>query len=212
MRSEIELLRAEPAEARPLGVDDEAKAILGYVVADAGPFKTGRGEFDEASLKAIVKLINSEPVGLAVNYGHHAERPGTPEALDAFLGRAKNARIDEDRVRADLYFDPVAFLSVSGMVSRGHYLMARVKSDPASLSTSLVLNAEKIDRFDNRSRRKLDDRGNPLPPLWRPTGLLSSDVVSRGDAVHRGILAAENSGELDLKRRRWEQKKRTAGK
>ena len=189
----LESLRAS-ATGSPIGVDEENKVINGYVVAEAGAFKTGRGEFDGASLAAIVKLINAASEGVLVNYGHH-ENVGSPEALDAFLGRAKNARIDGDKVRADLHFNPTAFMSHTGGVSRGERLLQRAKTDPGSFSTSLRVAVDKV-------------RNGNGPPVWRPLAIRSSDVVYIGDAVHGGILSADDSGADEDLRLRWRNRKR----
>lgn len=190
-----EYLRAGIASGRPVGVDKEAKVIHGYVVAQGGVFKTGRGEFNGESLAAIAGLINASPDGIVVNYGHH-ENLGSPDALDAFLGRAKNARVDGDKVRADLHFNPVAFLSHTGGVSRGERLMERAATDPASFASSLVLATDKVPRRN-------------APPLWKPLAIQSSDVVYVGDAVHGGILSATDSeADDEAMRLRWRNLKR----
>ncbi len=193
-----EFLRAGIASARPVGVDEEAKVIRGYVLAEAGDFKTGRGKFDGGSLAAIVNIINAAADGVPSNYGHQPDI-GSSDALDAFLGRAKNAYVDGDKARADLHLDPVAFLSHNGGVSRGERLMQRAKSDPASFASSLVVAADK------------ERKGNG-PPLWKPLAIMSSDIVSSGDAVHGGILSAEDTeGADDEARIRLRNLKRKAG-
>jgi hypothetical protein len=123
---------------------------------------------------------------------------GSSDALDAFLGRAKNAYVDGDKARADMHLDPVAFMSHNGGVSRGERLMQRAKSDPASFATSLVVAAEKV-------------RSGAGPPLWKPLAIQSSDVVYIGDAVHGGILAADDTeGQDDEARMRLRNLKRKA--
>lgn len=191
-----EYLRAGIASGQPVGVDEEAKVINGYVVAQLGPFKTGRGEFDADGLAAIVKLINAQPGGIPVNYGHNQD-VGSSEALDAFLGRAKNARVDRGSVRADLHFNDVAFMSHNGGVSRGERLMQRAKSDPASFASSLVLAADK---------RPAARRGQP--PVWHAMEIQSSDIVYVGDAVHTGILSADERAADEELRAHWADLKR----
>ena len=193
----LEYLRAGVASGQPVGVDEEAKVIRGYVVAQAGPFKTGRGTFEADGLAAIVKLINSQPDGIVVNYGHH-ENVGSPDAMDAFLGRAKNAWIDRDRVRADLHFNPVAFMSHNGGASRGERLLQRAKTDPGSFASSLVVASDKRPR-----------RGQP--PSWLPLAIQSSDIVYLGDAVHGGILSADERAATEELRAEWEELKKKSG-
>ncbi len=171
----------------------------------------GRGEFDDAGLAAIVRLARADGAGLKVRFGHpDLTHPGKREdELSSFLGRAKNARVDGDRVRADLHFDPVAFLPIQGGVSRGDYLLARAKSDPASFGASPALSADKEFRMDNHRKPRRDGDGDTLPPLWRPITLGSVDIVDRGAAAPGGFLAAGISDEQ--LRRRWANAKRKAG-
>lgn len=198
-----EMLRAAPVSANAKGVDKENNIITGYIVAQLGTFKTGRGEFSQDSLKQIVKLMNGSPDGVPVNYGHQSD-PGAGQTLDAFLGMSKNARVDGNAVRADLHFLPDS----TGRVEK---LMQRAEHAPSSFGSSLVLQADKQFRLDNRGHRKLDATGQPLPPVWMPLAILGSDVVSVGDAVHSGFLAAEETDADELLRARWRNTKRKAG-
>lgn len=194
----IEYLRAGVTSGRPIGVDEANRVINGYVVAELGAFKTGRGAFDRESLALIEKIINDSPDGVVSNYGHQ-ENVGSSDALDAFLGRAKASWVDGNKVRANLHLDDVAFLSHNGGISRGERLLKRAKTDPGSFGSSLVLAAEKI-------------RAKAGPPIWRPLEIASSDIVAIGDAVHGGILSADDSALQDEEIRiRWRNTKRRAG-
>lgn len=170
-----------------VSVDRENKVIRGYVVAQSGPFKTpGRGEFDEQSLRKIVKLINATPKGLKSRFAHPSL---SEDGIGKFLGRARDARLDKDRVRANLHLDPSSFSTPSGDL--GGYVMDLAETDPDAFSSSLVLRIDKIKRTDKRGRPEKDEEGNDLPPLWRPTELHASDVVDEGDAVD-GFLSADS--------------------
>lgn len=186
----MEVLRSGSTGASPIGVDDTGRSINGYIVAEIGVFETGRGEFDRESLAAIVRLMNENPEGTPVNYGHYVDT-GTPDALSGFLGFAKNARLDGNKVRADLKFDSSAFVLQNG-TNRGEYLLTRAKSAPASFGSSLVLKADKSYRLDARGRKQTDSDGALLPPIWRPKVIRSSDLVSRGDATPGGLLSADD--------------------
>lgn len=192
------------ARAGDIGVDREKDAILGCVVAQEGPFKTeDRGAFDMKSLRTIRDQINAEDLGLKSRFMHpHASDDG----LGKYLGRMKNARMDKkmvrdeqddslfhevNLVRADLYFDASAHETPHGDLAG--YLMKRCESDPDSLSSSLVLMTDEEMQLDEKGRPALDDDGNPLPPLWRPTKLHASDIVDMGDAVD-GLLSANTDG------------------
>lgn len=197
MPAQSEWLRANTQGA--IGVDRANKAILGYVVAQAGPFlePDPRGEFDEKALKQIVKLMKLNKNGTKMRLGH----PGASEdSLSKYMGRAKNPRLDSVTVtkngeqvtlmavRADAYLSETAFEG-NPNGNLGDYIMARAEEDPDSLSSSLVLQVEEEFRLEKNGTRKLGDDGKPLPPLWRPLAIHASDFVDSGAAVD-GLLSA----------------------
>src|SRR5262249_49790922 len=112
----------------------------------------------------------------------------TSTNLLTFLGRAYGARLDGNKVRADLHFDKTASnLPVLGNVKR--YLIDRVRSDPSSLSSSLVLSGIEVDANDRSAA-----------PVWVPTGIESSDIVAKGAAV--GSLLSPAPKRIDVYRSR----------
>ncbi len=194
VKTTTEWLRAD-TEGRPVGVDRETNVIHGYVVAQQGSFKTeGRGEFDHKSLSQIVKLMRAEPEGLKVRLGHPTL---SDDGLAKYIGRAKKPRLETmmsadatgevrefELVRADLHISDLAMNEpIGGGMPLGEYIMRRAEEDPASFSSSLVLDTDQEMRLDPKGRPKLDEQGNELPPLWRPKALHASDVVDTGDAV-----------------------------
>jgi len=195
-----EWLKAD-AGGRPIGVDREKKAILGYVVAQLGPFKSeGRGEFDEQSLQSIVELMSAKPKGTKSRFTHPSL---SEDGLGNYVGRAREPRLDSVKlesgatvaaVRADLYLSPAAFISPKGDL--GTYLLDLADDDSDALSSSLVLRVERKYRLNEDGSRKTDAAGNPLPPLWRPQQIHASDIVDTGDAVDGLLSASVLTGEL----------------
>lgn len=180
-----EWLRAN-LTGRPIGVDREAKVIRGMVLAEKGPFKTpGRGEFDDLSLDKIVELMAEHPNGLKSRLAHPTL---SNDGVGKFLGRARDGWRDGNKIRGDLHFDPSSFKTPNGDL--GNYVMDLAESDPDALSTSLVLQSAKEHRLTKEGTKQTDDKGDPLPPLWRPTKLHATDVVDTGDAVN-GMLSVD---------------------
>lgn len=191
--------------APPLGVDRDNKIIRGYVVAQAGPFKTIPGEFDEKSLSAIVSLMKKERNGLKSRFTHAT--PGV-DSLGKFLGRVKNPRLDSVRlkrdgktvevpaVRGDLHLDPSSFRTPYGDL--GGYVMDLADSDPEAISSSLVVKSNYEPRIDPKTRRPLlsAETGEPLPTLWRPIALQFSDVCASGQAVD-GLLSVDDAAKIE---------------
>ena len=204
-----ERLRAA-TEGRPVGVDRQLNAIMGYVVAQEGPFKSeGRGEFDAKSLRQIVKLMKTTPRGTPRKLGvksHFAHPTLSDDGIGKFLGRVRRPYIDKittdetaedgtfkelEVVRGDLYFDKTALEEpVGGGKPLGAYVMDLAESDPDALSSSLVLSVEQEYRLDGKGHHAVDENGRELPPLWRPTAIYGSDLVDEGDAVD-GLLSAQ---------------------
>lgn len=198
---------------RPVGVDREAKVLRGYVLAQEGPFKSeGRGEFDKASLEAIVSLGNAKAAGLKARFTHPDL---SSDGLGKFLGRARGLYLSTARdertgknvraVRGDLHFDETALQEPpGGGKPYGTYIMDLAESDPAALSSSLVLKTDEEYRREKDGSLAKGPDGEPLPPLWRPSELHASDIVDIGDAVDAILSPADlaeslaGPGRLDL--------------
>jgi hypothetical protein len=194
-------LRAD-AKGRPIGVDRETEqgVLRGYIMAEEGPFKTGRGEFGKKALRQIIKLCNGTPTGLKCRMGHPNE---SDDGVGKFLGRVRSAWYEEypskgpigdpllqlGRVRGDLYFAESAH-EVPGKGDLAAYFMKRAEEDAESFSSSLVLDCEQEYRLEKDGRPLRDATGKELPPLWMPLKLYASDLVDDGDAVAGGLLSS----------------------
>lgn len=205
MPAKPEWLRAA-FNAKTGQIDREAGVIHGVILAEEGPFKSeGRGEFDRAAIRAVVKLANEKTGGLKSRWTH----PGlSSDGLGKFLGRYHNIRSDtvlrdagQDEsgralttemlvARGDLHFDQTALEEpVGGGKPLGLYVMDLAESDPDAFGTSLVLQVNEEFRIDKQGKREKDAAGNDLPPLWRPTKLHANDIVDEGDATHSFLSA-----------------------
>lgn len=176
-----------------VGVDQENKILLGYIVAEAGPFKSkGRGEFDSQSLRMIVEQGNAAKMGLKSRFGH----PGmSSDALGTYLGRAKNFRMDGEKIaRADLHLAPASFSSPKGNL--GQHVLDMAMHDPEAIGSSLVIDPDKKYRLNEDGTRMSGPDKEPLPPLWYPKKLYASDIVDEADATN-SLLSAQLSSEFD---------------
>jgi hypothetical protein len=184
-------LRVEALRERPVRVDKDNKVIYGYVVAQEGPFKDLRGEFDEKALKMIVSQMRGNQKGLRSRFTHPSM---SDDGLGKYLGRAKNAWLDRSSrvlmVRADLHLSESSFDTPSGDL--GNYILNLAAEDSDALSSSLVLEAEEEYRLNPDKTPMRSDDGEMLPPLWRPKKLWATDIVDTGAAVD-GLLSAQLS-------------------
>lgn len=179
-----------------IGVDFRKRVIYGRVVAELGEFKDKRGVFNEKSLQEIVKLGNAAgKKGLRSRFKH----PGmSDDGLGKFLGRDRNFRIDGNKVRSDFYIAETAMKSPpeGGGTPFGEYVMELANTDPAALSSSLVLRYKPELQRDDAGNEMRGDDGDPLPPIWLPTELFAIDVVDTGAAVG-DFLSIEQCSEND---------------
>ena len=126
--------------------------------------------------------MRAEPTGVPSHFQHPA--PPASDGLGRLLGRVRNARLDGDKVRADLHFDSTAFETPPmGGRALADYVLALAASDQSAAGASLVLQSDKIVERDARGRALLGSDGQPLPPIWRPLFVAACDVVSVGDAT-----------------------------
>ncbi|MCX7428865.1 MAG: hypothetical protein NTW96_24970, partial [Planctomycetia bacterium] len=181
-------LRANPtSRAVDIGVDRDEQIIRGVIVAEEGPFRDGRGEFDAAGIRAIRDLMARVPGGLKSRFSHPTL---FDDGLGKFLGRMQSPRLvtvwrggkQVSAVRADLHLSDTAF-DANPNGNLGGYLLDLAEEDPEALGASLVLNSDQEYRLDARGRRLLGDNGEPFPPLWKPTKLYNCDVVDEGAAT-----------------------------
>jgi hypothetical protein len=195
--------RLMTGSAAPSRVDRRLNAIIGYVVALRGDFRDGRGTFNGDSLERIVHLGNASVKGLRSNWSHGNL---CSDSLGDHLGRARNFRLAVGKqdngepvpaVRADLFFDPVAMKTPprGGGRPMGDYLMELTENDASALASSLVLKVLKIDQLDDKGKKKVDEKGDPLPPIWLPRALTNSDLVAVGAAT-AGLLSPDPFGAL----------------
>lgn len=182
-------------------VDRTANVLRGMVVAQLGPFKSqGRGQFDRESLVGIERLGNAKSGGLKSRFTHPDM---SSDGLGKFLGRVRDLRMDSatdertgktvDAVRGDLHFDPTALdTPPEGGKPLGIYVMNLAESDPAALSSSIVVEPDRFIEDGKGGLVQLDENDEApagVTPLWRPRVLHASDIVDTGDAVD-GLLSA----------------------
>lgn len=180
-------------QSSPIGVNESRTGINGFVVAEEGEIRGHGGEFDRKALRSIVGLMKMQPKGLKSHFTHPSL---SADGLSRILGRAKNPRmttgvVERDgefrevaMVRADLHFNPTALKEpVDGGRPMGEFLMELADTDPDAFGSSLVLEYEEELRLNSDGTVQRDEDGRELRPLWRPTRLFSTDIVSDGAAV-----------------------------
>lgn len=171
-----------------IGVDREERVIRGFIVAEEGPFKDLRGEFNREAINQIAEQMLASPKGLKSRFTHPTL---SDDGLGKFLGRAKNARVEaverqgQERlaVRADLHLSGTAF-ETNPNGNLGRHVLDLAEEDSDALGASLVIRPREEQRLNEDGTILRDEDGEPLPPLWFPESLHAIDVVDEGDATH----------------------------
>ncbi|MCI0443003.1 hypothetical protein L0152_07275 [bacterium] len=201
----VESTNFKPDSAPEIGVDRENAIIRRYVVAQEGLVKSGDHEFDKKTLEQIAGFINAKNAGIKSRFTHPTM---SDDGLGKFLGRIKNATIEEISikpdgspsipkkvfaVRADLHLDKTSLdTPPSGGKPLGEYVMDLAESDPDALSSSITTYDWTMEyKTDPETKKRLKgEDGYDLPPLLRLNSLHASDIVDTGNAVD-GLLAAD---------------------
>jgi len=110
-KEEIKDFRSDVIRGPVSNVDTTKHIIKGYSVISTGELKGHGLEADEKTLEQVVELGNSHSQGVKSRFGH----PNMSNtAYGTYVGRSKNFRLDENRVRADLHIADAAFNSPKG--------------------------------------------------------------------------------------------------
>lgn len=182
------LFRADIARGGDVRVIKERDVIAGFAVVTKGMTHDKRGEFDDASLEAVVNLGNKSRLGIKSRFGHPNM---SSTALGTFLGRAENFRRDGDVVRADLHIDPTAHETPGGDLAK--YVMNLAECDPNAFGSSMVIYWDEEYRKDEKGQVMAGEDGAPLPPLIRVNKLFAVDVVD-DPAANNGFFGFFSDG------------------
>lgn len=157
---------------------------------------------DQTTLEQVRDQINATDGGIKSRFSH----PGACEdATGKMLGRAKNARIDGDKVLVDLHLAQSAKLSPSGNLHE--YVMRRAQEDPASFGMSVVVTGGSSWKLDDGSEvASVDDDGAPVKrpksalgklPFLRIKKTSAVDVVDEPAANRDGLFSDTTSALSD---------------
>lgn len=214
LKKPLRRMRAEPAhglkagQAEPpidrKGGDQGAGIIRQAAIVTRGE-ALGHGYWlDRTFLQATADAINARPQGVKSRFTH----PGlSSDGLGKFLGRAKNATIDGDVVRADIHFSEMAHKTPDGDLAE--YVMGLAEEDPEAFGTSIVYMPDwgEEDRFEAEHEDEKGHFKSPDPdnvdnlPHARLHELWAADVVDEPAAnpsglFHRGQEIAQEADAL----------------
>ncbi|HUU32193.1 MAG TPA: hypothetical protein VMY69_08855 [Phycisphaerae bacterium] len=174
----------EVSNLGPLRVNREAGMIEGVSVVTAGPALGHGFEVDDEMLRQVAVAVNATPQGLRVRITHPSsggffDAPEDP--LPCLVGRLRNARVEGDRVRADVVIGRYAEHSPRGNMRE--FLLGLAEEDPEALGLSIVFvpaafDAPLVTNGLPRGRVKTVEAVDFVgEPAANPAGLLSRKEV-----------------------------------
>lgn len=214
LKKPLRRMRAEPARGLKAGqadpaIDrkggDQGAGIIRQAAIVTRGEALGHGYWLDADfLQSTADAINARPQGVKSRFTH----PGlSSDGLGKFLGRAKNATIDGDVVRADIHFSEMAHKTPDGDLAE--YVMGLAEEDPEAFGTSIVYMPDwgEEDRFESEHEDEKGRFQSPDPdnvdnlPHARLFELWAADVVDEPAAnpsglFHRGQEIAQEADAL----------------
>jgi hypothetical protein len=173
-----------------LRVDAEAGIIYGVPVITAGTTKTsGNGvapfDVDAVTLQQVTDAIN-ESTGGVPSRMTHPEVEGT-DSINHLVGTAINARIEGNRVLADMKLGAFAEHSPQGNMRA--YLLGIAQDVPSAAGLSITANQVSFEPSDTATGRvlrigKLNTVDFVGDPAANPTGMLSATTPSKEIAMN----------------------------
>ena len=167
-------------------VDRAAHVIRGFSVAQIGEASGHDQRLDAKTLEQIVALGTAAgDKGMKARFTHPTD---CNDGMGKFLGRAKNFRLDGDRVRADLHIADSAFKTPSGDLAS--YVMDLADEDPQAFGASIVFDGTAEYELDESNVPKIDPATKKkLMPVTRVMKLKAVDVVDTPAANGEGFFA-----------------------
>ncbi len=182
----------------PTGGDNGAGIIRGAAIVTRGEAISHGYWLDATFLKQVANGINTGKGGNKAGVKMRFTHPSlSGDGLGKYLGRAKNAVIDGDVVRADLHFSETAHEAPDGDLAA--YVMKLADDDPGAFGTSIVYDPDygAEDKFeaqheDEKGRFSSPDPDNTDDLIHaRVHQLLGADVVDEPAANPDGLFHRE---------------------
>lgn len=180
-------------------VDKDNRVIRGYAVATHGE-ALGHGFWlDFPFLNSIVVAGNNAPNGVKSRFTHPSM---SNDGLGKALGRAKNFRMEGDKVLADLHLLEAASNSPEGDLAE--YIMELATEDPEMFGSSIVFERDITAEEDFHGGNMSDDGEFMSPdkdnkknmPHVRMKRFRASDFVDSPAANPGGMFGEEYTDEL----------------
>jgi len=136
----------------PDGGNKAAGIIRGMAVITAGEAKGHGVWIDQEFLGQVADAMNGKTLGAKSRFTH----PGlSSDGTGKFLGRAFDAKVDGNQVRADLHFSRAAHETPDGDLA--DYVMSLAVDDPQAFGTSIVFVHDQTAEAEFKEQHTDDD-------------------------------------------------------
>jgi hypothetical protein len=177
--------RTDTVNAPPVRVDRAARVVFGCSLMEVGDLNSGDSRpwtVSDATLQQALQMAGRGNNGLKARFTHPNM---SSDGMGSYLGRWRNLRIDNGKLRADLHIADAAFSSPQGDL--GTYVMEMAENEPDMFGVSLAteLDMESLATFDIMKERNPDSSRR-----WEMsfTGIRAGDVVDEPAATRGGMF------------------------
>jgi hypothetical protein len=169
-----------------LEVDVEKGIIKNAAVISIGEAEGHNFWVDATTLEQVASLINANKDGVKIRFKHPDMTPvdggvTIEDDIGTVVGRLKNARVEGQSVRGDIYLGAYAE-SLPGLGDVRSYLLGIAKDDPEAIGLSAVIGIEEFEPVGGKDVNRVVAR----------VGIVDAvDFVGRPAANPRGLLSAK---------------------
>ncbi len=180
------LSATEAFSSGDFSVDVEKGIFRNVAIITKGPALGHGFEIDDKTLRQVRASVNATEIGTKVRLTHPESGffGGGDDAIEVMLGRARNARISEGKVKGDIYLGKYSKKSPKGDL--WGYLTEMADEDPEAAGLS-------ISFIPGEHEKRTDSKDNLLPPACRVDKVVGVDFVGNPAANPSGFLARGSS-------------------
>lgn len=173
-------------------LDADTFTLRNIPLIQLGPALGHGFEVDRTMLAQVVRFVNAKPKGVKSHLTHPGLTAcGGKDGIEVMMGRASNARIAGDKVRADFQLGAYAALGPQGDIRK--YLMAIAAEDPELAGVSIQFDADDpetaiVDEPRPESAPSDTTPGKHVVTYARAKNVMAADFVGDPAANRDGLL------------------------
>jgi hypothetical protein len=181
---EIQLKSCVSMAAQGVEIDQDAGIIKNVSVIQAGPSSGHQFEVDSTMLSQVADKINLNEKGVVSRLSHPGMTEfGSRDPVELILGRVRNAKVEKDKVRADLH--------LGGFSKHKDFVMAIADEDPELIGMSIVFWPAEFETqaIDEPRQESIEVEGSHFMRFARVESVVAVDAVGEPAANRDGLLS-----------------------